>query len=252
MKKILLIPRIKIHNANALSSPYTIGFPAMTAWLGAVHALERKLKAAGFSDLQFKSTGVVCHKIDLQTYKGSGDYVHSIIGTGNPLDKSGKRPSFIEEARCHLDVSIIIEYAYTGLDEDELVEAVDHLMNGFMKIAGGDIIALSSPELHNDRDLGRQRKLIRKLMPGYCLIERRDLMLQAMEEGLDGIDAMLEYIKVTHHCQIDEKGKVKWTSNRKAKGWIIPIATGFQGITEPGLQKIKGTLIHPTALQKVL
>ena len=40
---VILIPHIKIQNANALSSPFTIGFPAMTAWLGAVHALERKI-----------------------------------------------------------------------------------------------------------------------------------------------------------------------------------------------------------------
>ncbi len=42
---ILKLPHIKIQNANALSSPYTIGFPAMTAWLGFMHALERKLRA---------------------------------------------------------------------------------------------------------------------------------------------------------------------------------------------------------------
>ena len=234
MKNILLIPRIKIHNANALSSPYTIGFPAMTAWLGAVHALEHKLKAAKFNDLQFKSMGVVCHKLDLQTYKGDGDYVHSIIGTGNPLDKSGKRPSFIEEARCHLDVSLIIEFTYKGLDEDELVQAVDHLLKGHMKIAGGDIISFSPPELHDDYNEARQRKLIRKLMPGYCLLERRDLMLNGMTDGLDGIDAMLDYLQVTHHCEIGDNEKVQWTSTRKEKGWIIPIATGFQGITELG------------------
>ncbi|MDA3940577.1 MAG: type I-F CRISPR-associated protein Csy2 [Spirochaetia bacterium] len=234
MKNVLLIPRIKIHNANALSSPYSIGFPAMTAWLGAVHALERKLKAKEFSGLEFKSMGVVCHKIDLRTYKGNGDYVYSIIGTGNPLDKSGKRPSFIEEARCHLDVSLIIEFIYRGLDEEELVQAVDYLLQGHMKIAGGDIISFSPPELHDDYDESRQRKLLRKLMPGYCLIERRDLMLKAMADGQDGIDAMLDFLKVTHHCEIDDNEKVQWTSNRKEKGWIIPIATGFQGITELG------------------
>jgi len=37
IRRILLLPHIKVHNANALSSPFTIGFPAMTAWLGAVH-----------------------------------------------------------------------------------------------------------------------------------------------------------------------------------------------------------------------
>ncbi|MCI1823361.1 MAG: type I-F CRISPR-associated protein Csy2, partial [Megasphaera sp.] len=36
-----------------MSSTYTIGFPAMTAWLGAVHALQRKIaKQDGFSDLK--------------------------------------------------------------------------------------------------------------------------------------------------------------------------------------------------------
>ncbi|PIU55383.1 MAG: type I-F CRISPR-associated protein Csy2, partial [Deltaproteobacteria bacterium CG07_land_8_20_14_0_80_38_7] len=32
IKRLLLLPHIKVHNANALSSPFTIGFPAMTAW----------------------------------------------------------------------------------------------------------------------------------------------------------------------------------------------------------------------------
>lgn len=99
MKRFLIIPRLKIHNANALSSPYTIGFPAMTAWLGGVHALQRKLNAASFTDLRFSACAVSCHQIDLQTYQGRGDYVHSIVGTGNPLDKTGGRPSFIKAFR---------------------------------------------------------------------------------------------------------------------------------------------------------
>ena len=102
MRRFLLIPHIKIHNANAMSSPYTIGFPAMTAWLGAVHALQRHAQQQGFSDVNFLKVGVSCHAFDLQVYKGRGDFVSSIIGTSNPLDKDGNRPAFIEEARCHL------------------------------------------------------------------------------------------------------------------------------------------------------
>ena len=92
MKKILLIPNIRVHNANALSSPYTIGFPAMTAWLGFMHALDRKLQNTEFSEVSFKGVIVSCLDMDLQTYKGKGDYVSSIIASSNPLDKSGKRP----------------------------------------------------------------------------------------------------------------------------------------------------------------
>ena len=35
VKTYLLLRHVRIHNANAFSSPLTIGFPAMTAWLGA-------------------------------------------------------------------------------------------------------------------------------------------------------------------------------------------------------------------------
>ena len=86
MRRFLLLPHIKIHNANAMSSPYTIGFPAMTAWLGAVHALQRHLHQQGLSDVVLTGVAVSCHQFDLQTYKGPGDFVHSIVSTSNPLD----------------------------------------------------------------------------------------------------------------------------------------------------------------------
>ena len=39
----LLVSRIEINNANAISSPLTYGFPAITGFTGAVHALSRKI-----------------------------------------------------------------------------------------------------------------------------------------------------------------------------------------------------------------
>lgn len=234
MKRILLIPKIRVQNANALSSPYTIGFPAMTAWLGGVHALERKLKH-GHPQLQFKSMAVICHEIDLQTYKGPGDYVHSIIGTGNPLDKSGKRPSFIEEARCHLHVSLVMECEGLGLiDYDEFTRQIEHECRGNMKLAGGDVLDLSVPSMLEISTESDFRKLMRQLMPGHCLIERRDLMMNAMQEGQDAIDALLDHLKIYHRCEQDDDGNVTWSSHRMEPGWIVPIATGFHGITDLG------------------
>lgn len=237
-KSILLIPHLHIHNANALSSPYTIGFPAMTAWLGAVHALERKIKAGEFDDdyedLQFKSVAVACHEIDLQTYKGENDFVQSIVGTGNPLDKTGKRPSFIEEARCHLNVSLVIEY---DADEDEdLAFNVGELIRGNFKIAGGDTLHCSPPQTLQINSINKHQQLMGKLMPSHCLIERRDLMQQAMQDGQDAIDALLDYLAMHHQCTVDaEDETVTWTTERKTKGWLVPIATGFHGISETGL-----------------
>ncbi len=233
---ILHLPQIKIHNANALSSPFTVGFPAMTAWLGFTHALQRKLQQKGFESIELASVAVVNHQFDLQTYKGPGDFVSSIIGTGNPLDKTGERSAFIEEARCHLTVSLIIEFFDLDVkDQDECIQQLQQLLPA-MKIAGGDIMSFGTPEiLKIDEDSDTERRsLLRKLMPGYVLIERRDLMLEAQQQGEDALDAMLGYLTVNHHSEQLDDDSVVWHSSRKTSGWIVPIATGFQAVSEPG------------------
>jgi len=237
-KNILLIPHLLVHNANALSSPFTIGFPAMTAWLGAVHALQRKLNSDGFEDLEFMAVGVVSHKADLQVHRGVGDYVNSIIGTSNPVDKDGKRPAFIEEARIHLDVSLVIEFTRVERDEKErFLERVTHHLQSRMKMAGGDIFGFKQLDIYQVKREKELAKIRRKLMPSYAIVERRDLMIEAMDRGLDAMDALLEYLTINHSCEKDEDGKVLWTSKRKSAGWIVPIATGFQAISELGKAK---------------
>ncbi|OXX33729.1 type I-F CRISPR-associated protein Csy2 [Vibrio sp. V09_P4A23P171] len=235
---VLILPHLKIHNANALSSPFTIGFPAMTAWLGFVHALERKLSQAGLSDLMLHSAAVVSHRCDVQTHKGEGDYVHSIIGTGNPLDKDGSRSAFIEEARCHLDVSLVIEWS--GNDEELQQLGFTQQLQAViatMKVAGGDVLSFGKPSIKSVITEENTAQVLRQLMPGYVLIERRDLMIEAMQQGDDAIDALLGYLTVHHHCEQLEDQSVVWHSQRKTSGWIVPIATGFQGISPLGEAK---------------
>lgn len=240
MRRFILIPHLKIHNANAMSSPYSIGFPAMTAWLGAMHALQRKLNTKGH-DIQLTRLAVSCHDFNLQTHKGQNDFVHSIIGTANPLDKDGSRPAFIEEARCHLEVSLLIEVDNLGKKQREgLLTILPEIINS-MKFAGGDVLAVYDQQIldfdedgYKDQEL---KPILNKLMLGHVLIERRDLVIQSMQEGRDALDAILDYLKVTHNSQIDENGKATWLSSRKEKGWLVPIAVGFQGISELGIAK---------------
>ena len=236
MKDILLIPNLTIHNANALSSPYTIGFPAMTAWLGFMHALERKLKTTEFSEVKFSGIIVSCLDIHLQTYKGRGDYVSSIIGTSNPLDKSGSRSSFIEEARCDLEVTLAIECQLGVIDYEKFCRVIDNRLHT-MKVASGDIIGFK-PTRQMQVDNHEPKNLTRYLMPGFCLVSRQELMKNAMEDGKDAIDAMLDYLKTTTDIEIDKNHKVtKSKPYKKEKGWIVPIAIGYQGISELGQLK---------------
>lgn len=237
----LLLPKIHIHNANAMSSMYTIGFPAMTAWLGAVHGLQRKLAACNpvFSDVQFVKTAVICHTSDLQIYKDG--YRNAIIGTANPLKKKGgsyERPPFIAEARIHLCVSLLIEVQGLDGDQKELAENSINRLLPAMKMASGDIMQAEKAEILyvNDAAEGAQKKIIARLMPGYALIERRDLLEQTNPDGAsDGITALLHCLSV--HCQLDAdeaKEAKQWIYERKTGGWIIPISVGFKGISPLG------------------
>jgi CRISPR-associated protein Csy2 len=253
MRRFILIPHLKIHNANALSSPFTIGFPAMTAWLGGTHALQRKLNQNGFADLIFKAMAVSCHSTDLQTYKAKNGYDSSLILTRNPLTENGKSPSIIEEARCHLDVSLLIEFK--GADGEEIEQLKDKITNQLhkMKFAGGDILNFKKIENLNydeDEDSSSQqlKKITNKLMLGNVIISRNELMKEAMESGQDAMDAMLDYLKIYSQAETNDKEnsensvspndkkpqdkKVEWQSYRKTSGWIVPIAVGFHGISE--------------------
>lgn len=244
IRRLLILPKIKVLDANALSSPFSVGFPAMTAWLGFTHALQRHLNELDYDELRFINTAVVNHEFNMQAHKGEGDFVYSLIGTANPLTKDGSRSSFIEEARCHLMASLVIEWQGNEdelLDESPLfIEQVIKQMHT-MKLASGNIQSFSQPEImtidtENDRHF---QQLKRQLMPGYLIVERRDLMIEAMaqQKNVDALEAMLSYLTVHHHCHQDEKGEVSWSSQRKVSGWLVPIATGFQGISELGQAK---------------
>ncbi|MDW5428659.1 type I-F CRISPR-associated protein Csy2, partial [Acinetobacter baumannii] len=177
----------------------------------------------------------------LQTYKGQGDFVHSIIGTANPLDKDGSRPAFIEEARCHLEVSLLIEIENLGIKKrEQLLKIVPDFVSS-MKFASGDVLSVQKCQIIDfDEDESHDKELrpiLNKLMLGHVLIERRDLVVESMNQGRDALDAVLDYLKVTHSSAVDENGKVTWNSKRQTHGWLVPIAIGFQGISELGQAK---------------
>ncbi len=244
-RNLLILKNLKIQNANALSSSFTIGFPAITAWLGAVHALQRKLnKNKDFEDLKFGKTAILCHEIDLQT---SGE---NIIGTKlshisrDDKDKANnsnfKLPSTIPEARCHLDVSLIIEYSNSSIESEEIEKKVKNILHT-MKFAGGDLLSYKDVLINkfdeNQNYIGQFRKLRRKLGLGFFIIERRDLIEQETKNGVDAVDALIDYLKITK-TEVEDKAKGKIENKkvvyeRKTKGWLVPISTGFYALRDP-------------------
>lgn len=243
MRVFLSLKRLKIHNANALSCPYIIGFPSMTAWLGAVHALERKLRQVdGFSAIRLPRLAVSCLDFNLQTYRGPSDRVNSVIITANPLRKKGasfERPAFIEEARVHLEVSLLIEVeGLESTQHDDFKKRVRALLPT-MKMASGDIMGIRGMDLKIVERQEDEKAVIHTLMPGYVLLERRDLLLvtdkEAKDNKTDSLDAMLDYLALHYKMsQSVEGGEPQWEVEKKRNGWLVPIAAGYKGISPLG------------------
>ena len=241
----LLLPEIEIQNANALSSLCTIGFPAMTAWMGAVHALERKVRLTeSLREVRFISLGVISHESRLQVYKNPGDYHYSIAISSNPLRKKGgntlERPPFIEDPRIHLKVSLLIECrGVSGDNKNDLFETVGDLLP-LLKMAGGDVLTCKPPAVYfaSEDKPEEQKKILHRLMPGFAVIERRHLLEQAKNGEGDTLDTLLSFLMIHHEAEINKENEVRaWTSKRKEAGWLIPLVVGFQGLSRLGKVK---------------
>lgn len=194
-RALLLVPHLQVQNANAISSPMTWGFPGITAFVGLMAALERKLGAD--CGLQFNGVGVVCHRFEAQTHRG---YTHSFHLSRNPVRKDGSTAGIVEEGRIHLDISLVFDVSLSSHFVDDaarqqLAQTVADLL-ATMRIAGGSVIAPHTPRARSAlqpqlrleaQEPEQQRKefseLSRRLLPGFALVARDDL-LQAHQRTL--------------------------------------------------------------------
>ncbi len=224
MSQYILIRRLQVRGANSLSSPLTYGIPAVTAFMGFGHALERHFNASNEgSTFRITGVGIVSHHFEMLDHKDG--YNRTLQLTANPLNEKGERSSFIEEGRCHMTVSLVLEViGFSGSQTD--LERLSQLIVSKMKLAGGDLLV--PPQVVNIED---DRKSICGLMPGYALIERRDLMIQQMRQGDDALQALHRHVQIQHRSDVSENGEVSWSSKRYRLGWLVPIATGFHAIS---------------------
>ena len=90
---VLVLPRLRVQNANAISSPMTWGFPSITAFIGLMYALARRLQPA--RGLEFRGVGVICHDYEAQVTEGG--YTRAFRQMRNPVSKDGSTAGIVEE-----------------------------------------------------------------------------------------------------------------------------------------------------------
>lgn len=214
---VLLLPRLRVQNANAISSPLTWGFPAPSAFTGFVHALQRRLNTQG-QGLRFGSVGIVCHQFEPQTYRPPGRYTQVFSLTRNPLDKDGNTQAIVEEGRTHLEVSLLITVSGDDLPPTDdackaLAAEVLHHAEG-MRLAGGSILPQPQRSKHPAQWMDwpgtRQEqnsvfaKLRPRLAPGFVLLSRAQLLadhlvqMQQTNAEATALDALLDLCALHH------------------------------------------------------
>ncbi|MDR5893000.1 type I-F CRISPR-associated protein Csy2 [Halomonas mongoliensis] len=256
IQHLLLLPRLRILNANAISSPMTWGFPAMSAFMGLMQALERNLPDD--IKLVFNEIGMVCHRLDPQVT--SGGVTRAFHLTRNPVDKTGSTAAIIEEGRAHLEISLLIGVEADGSDDLKSAERRQVIAQQLyqqvqgMRIAGGSVMPPRPgerryrPELVSfdaDEEKGAQqwRRLRRKLLPGFALVLRDDRLtehtatLKAQDESATSLDAWLDLSRLNYECRVieredDGKEQASWKVRRPYPGWLVPIPVGYGAISD--------------------
>ncbi|HQZ79206.1 MAG TPA: type I-F CRISPR-associated protein Csy2 [Steroidobacteraceae bacterium] len=245
---LLVLPHLKVQNANAISSPLTHGFPSITAFLGLMWALERKTRVASLN-LEFCAVGVVCH--DHQEQTTDGGFVKSFRLTRNPVGKDGSTAAIVEEGRIHLDLSLVLAVHAEAWDQAaqqrDLRTMVELLQS--MRIAGGTLqpVAQAPASRHrpwladftggSDDQAKEFRKLCARLLPGATLVARDDLIdqrlqaLQAVTPNATRLDAWLSLSRINWHFDANGKGgKAAWQHDRADLGWVVPIPVGYAAL----------------------
>ena len=264
---ILVLPHLRIQNANAIASPLTHGFPSITAFIGLMWALERKLAQAGVQ-LQLHGVGVVCHHHQEQVTQG---YVRSFNLTRNPVDKDGSTAAIVEEGRMHLRITLVLAVSEkrtpgtpTALVQgnkaqmDEWAKRAGDLLAG-MRVAGGSVLPSHTmpgkrvrpwmeivPE-NSEAAAIAFRKWRRQWLPGFALVGRDALLserlrhLRTSQPDATLLDAWLHAARFNHQPlpsadgSTVPDGKVEWGDPLRPKGsgsgWIVPISVGYAALT---------------------
>jgi len=248
---LLLLPHLRVQNANAISGPMSWGFPAVTAFTGFVHALQRRLQADDL-DIELDGVAIVCHHFEAQTSRPAGKRTQVFHLTRNPVDKDGSTAAIVEEGRVHLEVSLLIGMKGADIpDTREVQQEFASFMLDMalgMRLAGGSLLPAAGqyPQLLTNRGTEQERerglrRLRRRLLPGFALVSRQALLaehaaqLQSSDPQTDTLDALLDLTRMNieppQAAAEPHSAAAGWHVRPRA-GWLVPIPVGYRALGE--------------------
>lgn len=251
----LVLPRLRVQNANAISSPMTWGFPSVTAFTGFMTALERKLGPD--AGIRFSAIGIICHGFEAQVTQGG--YTRSFALTRNPVLQDGGTAAIVEEGRVHLEITLVLEASISDalLDDAQrqaCANAIAQQVAG-MRLAGGSVM----PSMTQTRQRSPKAKLLRQesgfeqrekqfkrlsrqWLPGFALVSRDDVLHARLADMQNNavpdtpaptlLDAWLDVARLNIRASLHpDTQAVEWKPDARP-GWLVPMPVGFAALSE--------------------
>lgn len=256
MNSYITLSHIQVQGANCVAG-ITYGFPAITSFLGFVHALSRKLQKS--NGITLDGCAVIAHQHQLLTYK-TGKYSDVYFSqTRNPAytndqalklnGKDHKKPPVIEEGKMHLTVSLLIECQGFSGTEDDKCNFEQHIKNLCFthRLAGGVITCIKQVIYENIQNNNAFYQCRRRLFPGFILMDKSHYLtehlsvLQQDNPNAEMLDAWLDFYVIKHQAEaqleegeeLSSKTKASWNCIKKPNsGYLVPITTGYQAISD--------------------
>lgn len=269
---LLVLPRIRVQNANAISSPLTWGFPSITAFTGLMTALARRIGPD--AGLRFGGVGVVCHGFEAQVTQGGYTKAFALKKPGivkrkefDQYEKDGTPPAIVEEGQVHLDITLVFDVKISDalLDDNTRAQCaaqIGECLAG-MRIAGGSVMPPLPGTLRRtpkprlvllESDAPERAKQFQRLrrqwLPGFALVSRDDVLqarLSAMCADVPAsaappglLDAWLDLSRINYRASrrtVEDKATGKSTevvewATDSRPGWLVPIPVGYAALSE--------------------
>lgn len=234
--RYVVFPQMHIKDFNAESNQYVAGIPAMTAFTGYGHALERRIQAEKW---RLNVEGVVVLLHEMRLHEG-----HPKCPAASQGAKDFINPPIIEEIKGDMRVTLVFRLTWNKRDR-EAREWVRDVFDDFKPAdwqclsdwafsfpccggscqGMGDIALLRDDSKDNVHELQAFLQPILRQDRAYVIRSREDLLQDVQAEGQDALDGLFDTMRVVQ----DEHGQWK----RKQAGWLVPLAVGYQAIEAP-------------------
>lgn len=236
----IVIPSLQVEYANIKAGSLSYGFPTVSSFLGAMHALQRNINET-HDHIHLSGIMIGVHHVSPLMVENQYK-VKSFIQKRHPNEKDKKdglykSPPINEKALGHLELSLVIELKGKTNATELLPEVAKQL--GVIRIAGGAIVDHGELALVNESGLVQA---IRELLPVHVLLDATDDLneileqLQERQPESDRLDALIHACTVEH--QPTDAGWWLERSPKYGRGWLTPIQIGYQAISPryaPGL-----------------